>query len=112
MKLLANENFPMISKRLIKEAGFDITHIGEEAFGIMDEEVVELSIKEERVILTFDSDYGTLIFREGYRPYGVIYLRFKEFQAQMPAELLLNLFSDKNIEFEHNFTVIDSNNII
>lgn len=111
MKLLANENIPYATKRLLSEAGYDIEHIAEKAPSITDEEVVEISIQEKRVIITFDSDYGTLIFREDYQPHGVIYLRFKEFTPTMPAELLIELFQNEDYEFEQYFTVIDHNNI-
>jgi predicted nuclease of predicted toxin-antitoxin system len=39
--------------------------------GISDEEVIELSIRQNRIIITFDSDYGELVFKHGYKPKGV-----------------------------------------
>lgn len=47
MKLLANENFPYISKEILAKVGFDIIHIGQECSGIKDEEVMELAMSEE-----------------------------------------------------------------
>jgi predicted nuclease of predicted toxin-antitoxin system len=74
MKLLANENFPYLSKEILAKEGFDIIHIGQECAGIKDEEVMDLAMSEERLILTFDQDYGTLIFKDGYRPpQGVVF---------------------------------------
>ncbi len=76
MKLLANENFPLTSVRILKNAGYDIKAIGIEFAGILDSEVIEIATIEERTILTFDRDYGELIFRKGYKPEaGIIYLR-------------------------------------
>ena len=40
MKLLANENFPLASVNVLKEAGFDINAVGIECSGILDEEVI------------------------------------------------------------------------
>lgn len=59
----------------LAEKGYDIIHIGLEFPSVSDEEVIEIAIKQNRIILTFDSDYGTLVFQKGYKPLGVIYLR-------------------------------------
>ena len=63
MKLLANENFPLDSIRLLFQQGFDIKSIGIDYSGITDREVMQIAIKEQRTILTFDRDYGELIFK-------------------------------------------------
>jgi predicted nuclease of predicted toxin-antitoxin system len=78
MKLLANENFPLLSVKILENSGFDIKSIGQDYSGIFDSEVMEIAIKERRTILTFEHDYGELIFKKGYRPLnGVIYLSSK-----------------------------------
>ncbi|MFO8067520.1 MAG: DUF5615 family PIN-like protein [Bacteroidales bacterium] len=80
MKFLANENFPLKSVKLLKEAGYDIKSIGVEFTGIRDDEVINFAVNEKRNILTFDRDYGELIFKKGYKPKeGIIYFRWEEF---------------------------------
>lgn len=112
MKLLANENFPLTSVLILKEAGFDIKSIGQDFPGIRDDEVIEYAIAENRLILTFDRDYGELIFKKGYRPQaGVIYLRWDDFKPETPGEYLLGLFSSEEIKFENRLTVIDDQRI-
>lgn len=87
MKFLANENFPLTSIRLLISWGWDIKSISEDFGGITDEEVMQIAILEERLILTFDRDYGELIFKHNYKPKaGVGYLRFKDFTPAYPAE--------------------------
>lgn len=76
MKLLADENFPFQSVQVLKARGYDIKVVGLEYGGITDQEVMQIAMREGRTIVTFDRDYGELIFRRGYRPpAGVIYLR-------------------------------------
>jgi predicted nuclease of predicted toxin-antitoxin system len=87
MKLLANENFPMKSFHILLEPGYDIKHIGVENAGISDEEVMNFSVREGRIIVTFDSDYGELVYKNGYKPAGVIYLG--ESSTLNPLEFLL-----------------------
>ena len=86
MKLLANENFPLASVKILADAGFDIIAVGKDYAGIFDSEVIELAMTEKRTILTFNRDYGELIFRKGYKPQsGVIYLRWDSFQPNEPG---------------------------
>lgn len=75
MKLLANENFPLKSFHYSHSQGFDIEHIGNTNPAISDTEVIHLATSQNRIIVTFDSDYGELVFVRNHKPPGVIYLR-------------------------------------
>ncbi len=99
MKFLANENFPVTSSRLLKNACFDIVHIGIEYVGITDREVMRLAIEEERIILTFDRDYGELIFKHAYLPpKGVVYFRIKNYTPEIPGLLLEEICNRRPID--------------
>jgi len=84
MKLLADENFPFSSFKFLENLEYDIIHIGKDFPSITDREVMEFSMNENRIIITFDSDYGELVFKYGYQSIGVIYLRLKDFKPQYP----------------------------
>jgi predicted nuclease of predicted toxin-antitoxin system len=112
MKILANENIPFTSVKVLRNEGYDVKAVGDEFQGITDKEVIELAIIEKRLIITFDKDYGELIFKYQLRPpEGVIYLRFSNFTANYPAEFLLNLFKNTELTFDFTFTVIDENSV-
>jgi predicted nuclease of predicted toxin-antitoxin system len=53
MRFLANENFPLLSVRLLRQAELEVASITEDSPGIEDSEVLGAA-DEERVILTFD----------------------------------------------------------
>lgn len=112
MKLLANENFPLTSVKILKESGYDIIYIGTDFSGILDSEVMQIGIDEMRTILTFDRDYGELIFRKGFKPAkGVIYLRWSEFKPNEPGDYLRDLFLKGEINFDGKLTVINEKTI-
>lgn len=46
MKLLANENFPLISVKVLSELGYDIKAIGVDDKSISDKQVIELAGRE------------------------------------------------------------------
>lgn len=112
MKLLANENFPFKSVYYLRDKGYDVLFIGIDNPGIMDAEIMNIAIKEERTILTFDRDYGELIFRYNYKPpKGVIYLRLDEYEPQKPGMIIEEIIKNNEIDLTQALTVIDKNGI-
>lgn len=56
MKLLANENFPYASIYYLRDKGYDVLSIGIDNPSILDSEIMNIAINEERTVLTFDRD--------------------------------------------------------
>ena len=112
MKLLANENFPLKSILYLRSKGFDISSIGSDNPSIKDNIVMNIAINENRTILTFDRDYGELIFKHNYKSQkGVIYLRLDEYEADEPGRLIEELINRKEFDFDSALTVLDRNGI-
>jgi predicted nuclease of predicted toxin-antitoxin system len=108
MQFLANENFPLTSIRLLREARHSVAAIVEDSPGISDQEVLVRAAHEQLTIITFDRDYGELIYRrKAPCPAGVIYLRFDPITPDEPANLLLRLLSQSDLAFERKFTVVE-----
>ena len=111
MKFLANENFPKASIDLLRNNNVDIKSVAESFPGISDHQVIELAIAEERSILTYDHDYGELIFKYGYRPpFGIILFKLSVFLPEDPAKLLLSIISGK-IDLENLLTVVNEKSL-
>ncbi len=112
MKLLANENFPLRSVLYLQSKGYDITSIGTDNPSIQDHVVMAIAMREERTILTFDRDYGELIFKYNYKPKAdVIYLRLNEYEADEPGKFVEELISKEEYDFSSALTVADKNGI-
>ena len=88
-KLLANENFPLPAVRLLQEAGVDVETVLDVMPAASDEEVLSYARREQRWIVTFDRDYGDLVFRKGMPPPpAIIYLRQEAYSPEKPAQLV------------------------
>jgi predicted nuclease of predicted toxin-antitoxin system len=108
VKFLANENFPLLSVQNLRKAGYDVVAISENSPGIEDREVLAWALSEQRIILTFDRDYGELVYKSALSPpSGVIYLRYQPQNPSEPAEQLLTLLRRKELQFEGRFTVVE-----
>jgi hypothetical protein len=65
MRFLADENIPGDAVAEIEAAGHDIVWVRTVAPGSKDEDVLAWAVREERIILTFDKDFGELAWRAG-----------------------------------------------
>jgi hypothetical protein len=64
------------------------------------------------IILTFDSDYGELIFKYAKdNPLSVVYFREKGNQPEFAALALISLLANTGIALLGAFTVVEVNNI-
>lgn len=65
MRFLANENFPADAVRALATAGHDVVWIRTAAPGMPDAAVLAWAMRERRVLVTFDQDFGELAWRAG-----------------------------------------------
>ena len=65
MRILADENVPGRVVRELRELGHDVRWVREDSPGLGDRAVLELACSEARLLLTFDKDFGELVFRLG-----------------------------------------------
>lgn len=97
MRFLADENFPGNSVRLLQERGLDVMQIAVSEQGNPDEWVLRKAVAEERIILTFDRDFGDLVYHHGQPApaAGIAFFRAKTFTPTEPAEWLLRLLAQQ-----------------
>ena len=108
MNLLANENFPVASVLFLRHSGYDIISIGTDYPGVSDEYVLNLAEAESRVILTFDRDYGELIYKHNFKPAkGIIYLRLATYEPEEPGAIVHKLIQEYKINTDRTLTVFD-----
>jgi len=108
VNLLANENIPLRSIEALRRNDHDILAIAQTNPGLDDATVLQIATDQTRIILTYDHDYGELIFRRSLDvPPGVVLFRFTpEFPAE-PAELFEDVIASKNLKLDGMFTVLE-----
>ena len=65
MRFLANETFPGDAVTALRTAGHELAWIRTDAPGSLDPDVLARAVRENRVLLTFDKDFGELAWRAG-----------------------------------------------
>ncbi len=103
---IADENFPYPSFEFLLSNGIDIIHVGTQFPSIADYDVIEIAVKENRLLITLDRDHGELIFTGTIDPpRGVIYFRIPRYSPTYLGEVLLDMIAE-GMEFEGFFTVV------
>jgi len=73
-KILADENIPRNTIQALRSSGYDVVSIWEVKPGLSDDQIIQLSIKDQRIIITFDKDFGRLALTNPSIP-GILLLR-------------------------------------
>jgi len=76
IKLLADENIPKETVDLLKQQRVDVVSVQEIRSGLSDRDILELAKVKGRIVVTFDKDFGEIIFKEKFKSQGLILLRF------------------------------------
>lgn len=104
-RFLANENAPREAVLAARAAGFDVTWMVELQPGAADDVVLALAQREARVLVTFDKDFGELVFRRGRAGSpGVILLRPRLRSPEMVTAFIVTVLSQP-IDWTGHFTV-------
>ncbi|MCK9631905.1 MAG: DUF5615 family PIN-like protein [Methanoregula sp.] len=111
MKLLADENISSSVVRALAEEGYDILWVRTEAPGISDLDVMRLACRDNRLILTYDKDFGELVVKENLCPSaGIILLRLPLKNPAHIAPCILDILKSRT-DWEGHFSVIEEKRI-
>ena len=111
INFLANENFPVPAIRKLRVAGVDVVAVIEVMPSVSDKEVMAYARREQRWIVTFDRDYGDLVFRQGLLPPpAILFFRQEPYPPERPADIVLAMLSEPQ-QLEGCMVVISEQNI-
>lgn len=60
MRFLANENFPGDAVTAMRAAGHDVVWVRSDAPGMKDPDILAWAVRDDRILVTFDKDFGEL----------------------------------------------------
>lgn len=111
MKLIANENFPLLAVEGLRQAGHDIVWVRTEMRAATDQQVLERAQADERLVITFDKDFGELAFRWGLSATcGVILFRLRLQSPEYVKTLVVETLAPRP-DWSGHFFVVDEHRI-
>jgi predicted nuclease of predicted toxin-antitoxin system len=111
MRFLADESCDFAVVRALRAAGHDVVAVGELSPRAEDETVVHLAVKEKRVVLTEDKDFGQLVYADRRASGGILLLRFPATARSRLAKAVLELVNRRGEQIIGRFIVIQPGRI-
>jgi predicted nuclease of predicted toxin-antitoxin system len=93
--------------RALRKAGHDVVAISEVAPGATDDQVLERALRERRVLITEDRDFGELVYARRRSSAGVILVRFHSRARLAKAAVIVETISKLSTRLENTFTVLE-----
>lgn len=93
MRFLVDECTGTQVARWLKQQGYDVFSVYEQARGITDNQVLEKANNENWILITNDKDFGEKIYREKCSHHGVIFLRLDDERSANKITVLSQLLS-------------------
>ncbi len=103
-KLLADLNISVKTVAFLKDLGIDINRVDKSVS--TDEEIVKFAKKENRVILTFDKDFGEIYYFHNDKDFTVIVLGLKNQTAESVNKYLKPFFEKVDLASIRNKLIL------
>jgi predicted nuclease of predicted toxin-antitoxin system len=111
MRILANENFPGDAIAALRQHGHDVAWIRADAPGSSDRQVLARAETEDRVLITFDKDFGELAFRAKLpASTGIILFRISAPSSEHVARVAAAALESR-MDWAGHFAVIEDTRI-
>jgi len=111
VRFLANENFPGQAVAALREHGCDVLWIRTDSPGITDQEVLSRAQADNRILLTFDKDFGELAFRSGLPvSSGIVLFRISLRSPGAVARTAVAAVTSRS-DWQGHFSVVEANRI-
>ena len=94
MRLLADESCDFAVVRALRAAGHEVVAIIETAPGAEDETIIDRAVREQRILLTEDKDFGQLVYAHARAAGGVILIRFPAHSRAILPSIVTNLVNE------------------
>ncbi len=106
MKFMVDECVGPRVARWLREQGFEVFSVYEEARGASDDQLIEKANSEGWILITADKDFGTKVYRERRLHKGVILLRLKDERPAQKIMVLEKLIKEYGHKLAGSFVVV------
>lgn len=111
MNFLADESCARPVIRALRAASHDVISVAETMAGATDEDVLERALKERRILLTEDRDFGELTYARRRRSAGVVLIRFHNRARKAKVSSVVEAITMVGDRLANTFAVIEPGRI-
>jgi predicted nuclease of predicted toxin-antitoxin system len=107
VRWLADECVAAPLAAFLRAYGRDVLYVAEASAGLSDADVITLALREKRLLLTEDKDFGDLVFRRERTVPGVVLMRIGTETPAMKTTRLAAAIERYGEGFFGRYTVIE-----
>jgi len=108
---VADENVDVPIIDALRAAGHSVVHMSELDPTVSDEVVLATANRVGALLVTGDTDFGELVFRQGKVSGGVILIRLAGLSPARKAEALRSAIAEHGHEMAGRFTVVSAGGV-
>ena len=105
MKFIVDECTGMAVAGYLRGIGHDVSVVAEIMPQAEDHTILTKAVKEGRILITNDKDFGELIFRRGYSHHGVLFMRLQDDSAANRVRVVKAVLDQYTDFLKMNFLV-------
>lgn len=103
--LLTDENIDPAVVSYLRRAGFNVRDVVEDkSIGSSDRDLLALAVSEGRLVVTHDSDFGTLVIGQHHPVIGIVYLRPGHIDSQFTIQSI-GVLLNQSLELPASFII-------
>jgi predicted nuclease of predicted toxin-antitoxin system len=111
MRFLADENFLGVAVEALRQQGHDVVWIRTHAPGSSDVDVLAMAEAENRILLTFDRDFGELAFRAGLPAIcGIVLFRLRMTTPTQVVQRIIATLASRT-DWAGHFSVVEEGRV-
>jgi predicted nuclease of predicted toxin-antitoxin system len=111
MRFLADESCDFAVVRALRGAGHEVVAVRDTMPGATDEAVIEWALRDSRILITEDKDFGRLVFAGAAASPGVIYVRFPANAREAMAQTMVQLVATNAHKIPGSFIIVQPGRI-
>jgi predicted nuclease of predicted toxin-antitoxin system len=111
MRFLADESCDFAVVHALRANGHDVLAVSEVTPRAEDFEVIRLAVREKRILLTEDKDFGRLVYSHGQKTLGVIFLRFPTSARKQISKDIIKLVKQQGEKLVGGFVTVQPGRI-
>jgi predicted nuclease of predicted toxin-antitoxin system len=111
MRIVADENLAYRMIKALRNEGFDVLSIEEDAPSIPDNNVLNVAVNRNALLITEDKDFGDLVMLHKLPHRGILLLRLAGMGTDEKVIRTLEVIRTYGEELQDTFTVVDSRRV-
>jgi len=105
LRLLFDVGVSKKAEMHFKNIGYDVLAVRDLNPSMKDSDILNLAVKEKRLVITMDKDFGELVFNSKKCHTGVLLLRMENATWEQKTDVLLEIFNKYSKDIVGKFSV-------